>query len=339
MAASPRIYLRLKATQQGFQSNLLEWLAGSILLSLFNGSIYVVVSLGLTLTLAVIKLPNFAHAEFLTVGGYVGVLVSAVYPNNFLAIGAAAFLACAALALVIHHIAFKPLMDRRVSVYILVLASFAVAQFIRYGVFIWASFSNLLSATQNIRIYSLGTVFNTELTNVYLVAIVLAISISLLLQLFFNFTILGKSMRAIASNMDLARISGINVPRVIDVMWILAGGLGGMGGVVYGIYQTVTPVLGFSTLLDIFAVVIIAGLTSFTGTIIGGYLVGFSQFTLMDFLNNYFNVSYGYQPLLPFALIIVILLLKPTGLAPNRTSLSQFKNLVRRTEYSKEVQG
>jgi branched-subunit amino acid ABC-type transport system permease component len=317
---------------------LLDWLAGSILLSLFNGSIYVVVSLGLTLTLAVIKLPNFAHAEFLTVGGYVGVLVSAFYPNNFLVIGTAAFLACAALALVVHHIAFKPLMDRRVSIYILVLASFAVAQFIRYGVFTWASFSNLLSATQNIRIYSLGTVFNTELTNVYLIAIILAIAVSLLLQLFFSSTVLGKSMRAIASNMDLARISGINVPRVIDVMWILAGGLGGMGGVVYGIYQTVTPVLGFSTLLDIFAVVIIAGLTSFTGTIIGGYLVGFSQVTLMDLLNHTFGVSYGYQPLLPFALIIVILLLKPTGITPSRTSLSHFRDLVRRTQNSKEIQ-
>ena len=76
---------------------MLEWLAGSILLSVFTGSIYVVVSLGLTLTLAVIKLPNFAHAEFLTVGAYVGVVVSAIYPNNLLVIGAAAFLFCAGL--------------------------------------------------------------------------------------------------------------------------------------------------------------------------------------------------------------------------------------------------
>lgn len=307
-------------------------MAGSILLSLFTGSIYVVVSLGLTLTLAVIKLPNFAHAEFLTIGGYVGVLVSAIYPNDLLLVGAAAFLFCSGLALVIHHVAFKPLMDRKVSIYILVLASFAVAQFIRYGVFAWASFAGMLSASQRIGIYSLGRLFDTELTNVYAVAMVLAIVVSVLLQLFFNFTILGKSMRAIASNMDLARISGINVPRVVDVMWILAGGLGGLGGTVFGIYTTVTPVLGFSTLLDIFAVVIIAGLTSFTGTIIGGYVVGFSQNTLMDFLHYYFNVSFGYQPLLPFALIIIILLLKPTGLAPTQTGLMRIRKLVRRGE-------
>ncbi|MDA4128961.1 MAG: branched-chain amino acid ABC transporter permease [Thaumarchaeota archaeon] len=311
---------------------MLEWLAGSILLSLFNGSIYVVVSLGLTLTLAVVKLPNFAHAEFLTIGGYVGVIVSSAYPDNLLVIGAAAFLFCAAIALAVHRVAFKPLMDRKVSIYILVLASFAVAQFIRYGVFSWASVAGVLSATQNIKVYSLATLYNTELTNVYALAIVLAILISVLLELFLKLTTMGKSMRAIASNFDLARISGINVPRVVDVMWIIAGGLGGLGGMVFGIYTTVTPVLGFNTLLDIFAVVIIAGLTSFTGTIIGGYIVGFSQNTLMDFLHYYFDVSFGYQPLLPFALIIIILLLKPTGLAPSsQTGLSLIRRFARRS--------
>jgi branched-subunit amino acid ABC-type transport system permease component len=299
---------------------MLEWLPGSLLLSIFTGSIYVVASLGLTLTLAVVKLPNFAHAEFLTVGGYVGVAVSAMYPDNLLVTGVAAFLVCGALAVIIHRVAFKPLMDRKVSIYVLVLASFAVAQFVRYGVYSWASVAGELSATQSIRVYSLATVFDTELTNVYALAIVLAIAISVLLELFLKRTTVGKSMRAIASNFDLARVSGINVSRVVDFMWIIAGGLGGLGGMVFGIYTTVTPALGFTTLLDIFAVVIIAGLTSFTGTIIGGYVVGFSQVTVMDFLHYFFGVSFGYQPLLPFALIVVVLLLKPTGLAPGSGS-------------------
>jgi neutral amino acid transport system permease protein len=307
---------------------LLEWLGGSILLSLFDGSIWVVVSLGLTLTLSVVKLPNFAHAEFLTVGAYVGVVVSAMFPNNLLIIGAAAFAVCSVLALLIHHIAYKPLMDRKVSIYILVLASFAVAQFVRYGVYSWASLTRLLSANQDIKIYSLAQVFDTPVTNIYILAVVLAVAISVLLQLFFSFTIVGKSMRAIASNLDLARISGINVPRIVDLMWIIAGGLGGLGGMVLGVYTTVTPALGFNTLLDIFAVVIIAGLTSFTGTIIGGYVVGFAQNTLMDFLHYYFNVSFGYQPLLPFALIILILLLKPTGLAPTQNTSLQIRRIL-----------
>jgi neutral amino acid transport system permease protein len=305
----------------------------SLIQSIAEGSIYVVASIGLTLTLAVVKLPNFAHAEFLTVGAYIGVVVSRLFPNNLLIIGATAFLVCSLLAVAIHNVVYKPLLDRKVSIYFLVLASFAVAQFVRYGVFTWAASQrpNLLDTQQDISIYTVFNSFQVQLSNIYVLAIILAIGISVLLALFFNLTHLGKSMRAIANNVDLARISGINVSLAVNVMWILAGGLGGLGGVVLGTYTSITPVLGYNTLLDIFAVVIIAGLTSFVGTIIGGFVVGFSTNTVIQALNYYFGVSFGYAPLLPFAMIVIILLVKPTGLAPNsQTGLEFFRGLLAR---------
>ena len=311
------------------------WLLPSIIESIAEGSIFIVASIGLTLTLAVIKLPNFAQAEFLTVGAYVGVVVSRFYPNNLLIIGVAAFLVCSAIAVAVHHVAYKPLMDRKVSIYFLVLASFAVAQFIRYVVFAWAASvkPNLLDTQQQIRIYTVVNFLQTPISNIYIVAILLAVATSILLALFFNFTHLGKSMRAIANNLDLARISGINVSRSVNIMWIIAGGLGGIGGVILGTYTSVTPVLGYDTLLDIFAVVIIAGLTSFVGTIIGGLLVGFSTNTIIEALFYYFGVPLGYAPLLPFAMIVVILLVKPTGLAPNsQTGIEFFRGLLRKNE-------
>jgi branched-subunit amino acid ABC-type transport system permease component len=100
----------------------------------------------------------------------------------------------------------------------------------------------------------------------------------------------------------------------------------------------VTPVLGYNSLLSIFAVVIIAGLTSFVGTIIGGFLVGFSTNTLIQALNYYFGVSFGYTPLLPFAMIIVVLMVKPTGLAPNsQTGITYLRRLLRGREKETEV--
>jgi neutral amino acid transport system permease protein len=296
----------------------------SIIESLAEGSIFVVASIGLTLTLAVVKLPNFAHAEFLTVGAYAGVIVSRIYPNNFVVIGSSSFIVCAIAAIVIHRIVYKPLMDRRVSIYFLVLASFAVAQFIRYVVYAWASSSNLLATTQSISIFRVATFFQVQVSNIDILAIVLAVVVSIALAFFLNMTHLGKSMRAIANNSDLARISGINVSYAVNIMWIIAGGLGGLGGVVLGTYTSVTPTLGFDALLDIFAVVIIAGLTSFVGTIIGGYLVGFSTNTIIEALNFYFGVPLGYSPLLPFAMIVVVLLIKPTGLAPNSQTGIEF---------------
>ncbi len=222
-------------------------------------------------------------------------------------------------------------MDRKVSIYFLCLASFAAAQFVRYIVYAWAAsvHPNLLDTEQKIKIYTIVTVFNTHVSNIYLIAIVFAILVSVMLALFFNMTHLGKSMRAIANNFDLARISGINVSFAVNIMWIIAGGLGGVGGVILGTYTAVTPVLGFNTLLDIFAVVIIAGLTSFVGTIIGGYLVGFSTNTIIQVLNYYFGVSFGYAPLLPFAMIIIVLMFKPTGLAPNaQTGITFFRRML-----------
>jgi neutral amino acid transport system permease protein len=210
------------------------WVVPSIIESLAEGSIFVIASIGLTLTLAVVKLPNFAHAEFLTVGAYVGVVVSRVFPNNLVIVGACAFAVCGVAAIAIHRIVYRPLMDRKVSIYYLVLASFAVAQFIRYVVYTWAASGNatLLVANQDISIYTVVNLFHVQISNIYLISIVLAVVIAALLAVFLNLTHLGKSMRAIANNADLARISGINVSYAVDVMWIIAGGLGGLGGVI-----------------------------------------------------------------------------------------------------------
>jgi neutral amino acid transport system permease protein len=316
----------------------------SIFESLAEGSIFVIASIGLTLTLAVVKLPNFAHAEFLTVGAYVGVVLSRIFPNNLVIVGACAFVVCGIAAVGIHYAVYRPLMDRKVSIYFLVLASFAVAQFVRYIVYSLAASGNsaLLVAQEDIKISTVITLFqNAEITNISLIAIVLAVIIAGLLAVFLNFTHLGKSMRAIANNADLARISGINVSYAVNVMWIVAGGLGGLGGVMLGTYTAyVTPTLGFNALLDIFAVVIIAGLTSFVGTIIGGYVVGFSTNTIIEALNYYFGVPFGYAPLLPFAMIVVILLVKPTGLAPNaQTGIAWIRRFANRRKIDDSTAG
>ncbi len=307
---------------------MLEWLASSIINSISVGSLYFVISVGLTLTLAVVKLPNLAHAEFLTVGAYVGILFTTVFPNNFIIAAVAAFCICAIVAVVLHYIVFRPLMNRKVSIYILVLASFAAAQFVRYGVFTGASMSNLLAASPSLKLVSIASFANATITNVNLIAIGLTISVAIFLALFLNLTIVGKSMRAVASNQDLAKLTGVNIGFVVNSMWIVAGGLAGVGGVVFSVTTNVTPVLGLNALLDIFSVVIIAGLTSVTGTVIGAYVVAFAQNTLMAFLNYYFAVPFSLSPIMPFILIVLILLFKPTGIAPNSTMLLSFRNQI-----------
>lgn len=296
---------------------MLEWLADSLILSLFMGSIYVLASIGLTLTLAVLKLPNFAHAEFLTIGGYISVIATSLYPDNITFACISSFAVCGLVAVMLHYFVFKPLFDRKVSTYALILASFALATMIRYLIFILASFGNLLQAHPSIKLVVVAQVFGTAINNVEVIAIVLAVALSSLLGLMLGFTSVGRQMRAIASNAELARVSGVRVSFIIPLMWIIAGGLAGVGGVFLGVYTSVTPVLGFNVLLQIFAVVIIAGLTSFSGTVVGGYFVGLAENATIAFLANYFSVPFTYKPMLPFALILIVLLFKPEGITPN----------------------
>ncbi|MGI0084857.1 MAG: branched-chain amino acid ABC transporter permease [Nitrososphaerales archaeon] len=303
---------------------MLEWLIPSIILSLLVGSIYVMGSLGMTLSLAVLKLPNFAHAELLTVGAYTAVLVAKVYPGNFaLALGAS-FGVCSILAVAIHYAVFKPLINKRVSLYILMLSSFAVALFIRYSVFLWAEVNNLLNVAPNIRVVVVGNFAGASITNIEIIAIPLALILSGLLGVFLTYSRIGISMKAVAINFDLARVSGIRISRVVNVMWILAGGLAGVGGAILGIYTVATPVLGFNILLEIFTVVIIAGLTSMAGTVIGGYVVGFAENTVAEALFIYFGVPLIYDPVLPFILMIGILMFKPSGITPNFQKLLDY---------------
>jgi len=303
--------------RSGITPLLLDWLIPSLILSILVGSIYVLASLGMTLSLAVLKLPNFAHAELLTIGAYVTVLVAKFLPGNIAVAAVASFAVCALIAILIHYTVYRPLINRRVSIYILLLSSFAVALFVRYSVFSWATITNLLFAQPNIQVYAVGYFFNATITNIELIAIPLALIVSLALGAFLTFTRMGTSMRAVAVNFDLARISGIRISRVVTVMWIIGGGLAGVGGSIFGIYTVATPETGYTILLEIFTVVIIAGLTSMSGTIIGGYLVGFAESTVAQALYIYFGVPLTYAPLLPFAIMILVLLIRPTGISPN----------------------
>ncbi|MEM3794759.1 MAG: branched-chain amino acid ABC transporter permease [Thermoprotei archaeon] len=308
---------------------MLGWLLGSILRSIFESGIFLMISVGLTLTLSVVKLPNFAHAEFLTVGAYTSLVLSQIFPNNLAVIILASFLTTAILALAVHNSVYKPLIDRKTSTYVLVLASFAVAQFIRYSVFIAGSLGKVLSAHPRIVVTPVMYIAGQALTNIYLVTLITAVGSTLSLSAFFKYTLIGKCMRAVSSNTNLARLSGIRMNYIIAMMWIIAGGLGGVGGALLSPYVTVTPALGFNLLLEIFAVVIFGGLTSFVGTIIGSLIMGFSENTLMDFLNIYFGVPYTYTQLIPFSLIIIVLLVKPTGFGVSYSVTKALRQLLK----------
>lgn len=288
-------------------------LMNSIVNTIQVGSLYALMALGITLTFSVMKLPNFAHAEYITVGAYAALIVSQSGDIHPMIILAAACVIGALTALASHQMVFKPLEKQKASFYTLLLASFAFGLIVRYILYIIADQFSLFET--RIRI-PLEIVYRSQtiiLTNVFMWAVPTSILLVILLTLLLNYTPLGREMRALANNINLARVIGIAVEQVKRNTWLLVGGLAGVAGALWGLSTSVSPLTGWVAILSVFAAAILGGLSSFPGTILGAYVVAFSENTVMQFLNFYLDVDFGLKPAIPFMMIILVLLIRPQG--------------------------
>lgn len=147
------------------------------------------------------------------------------------------------------------------------------------------------------------------------VAVILMIALHVLLKE----TKLGKAMRASSDNLDLAKVTGINTDRVMMVTWIIAGGFAAIGGIIIGLlFHQIVPSMGFYRLLPIFAAVILGGLASVYGAIVGAFAVGIAMEVGFYGLNLVTAVSGTHRVSLAFALLLVVLLVKPEGIIGRR---------------------
>ena len=109
----------------------------------------------------------------------------------------------------------------------------------------------------------------------------------------------------------MAKIIGIRVERVKTLTWVLVGGVAGVAGALWGIYYGVHPLTGWMAILSVFAASILGGMSSFAGTILGAYVVAFSENTVMQALNAYVGLDFSFKPAIPFIIIILVLLALP----------------------------
>ena len=278
------------------------------------GSMYAMMALGITLTMSVIKLPNFAHAEYITFGAFTALLVSMGLSTNPIVIFVLAFIVSALVALASHYVVFRPLEQRGTSMYAMLLASFAVGLILRYLLFVFADRYNLFDKRPQI---PLQVAYRSDLmilSNVFFWVVPTSIAFVIALSLLLNYTAIGREMRALANNLNLAKIVGIRVERVKALTWLLVGGSAGVAGALWGIYSNVHPLTGWLAILSVFAAAILGGMSSFVGTILGAYVVAFSENTVMQILNQYLGLDFSFKPAIPFIIIILVLILRPQGL-------------------------
>lgn len=303
-------------------------LAAPVLQSLLLGSLYAMMALGLTLTYRVTRVPNFAHAEFVTIGAYVGVVTMMAMGDRLvlftqdpglatLQVAAAvvgAAVAAALVALGTDEFVFKPLTARGATPLHLLVASIGVGLVLRYVLFIVVGTYDLLLVTAPMpkeTIFRLGGGTFTSLHLWVLPTVLLSV---VGLHTLFTRTKIGKGMRAMASNMDLAQVSGIPTTFARRLTWLIAGGLAGAAGALYAIDVPVSPETGWGILLWMFSAAILGGFVSFWGTIAGAYIVGFAENLGITLLNAIFGVPLSYRPLIALVIIVIVFLWRPTGL-------------------------
>ena len=270
------------------------------------GSIIALTAVGLTLTYGVLRLSNFAHADFMTLGAYLTWVAKISGLNLLVAmiLGAAGTIVAMIIA---EYLLWKPMRDRHATSTTLIVISIGLALFIRNGILmIWGgnnqSYQLPLVPAQEF----LGIKFERDRLIVMGLAIMAVIVLHFLLQK----TKIGKAMRAVADDIDLARVSGINVEKVVLWTWVITGGLTALGGAMYGLIYTIKPTMGWFLILPMFASVILGGIGNPYGTIIGGLVVGIAQelSVSIPWLGSEYKLGVS------LLIMIVILLIRPQGL-------------------------
>jgi branched-chain amino acid transport system permease protein len=296
---------------------------------LIIGSVVSLGAIGLSLTFSILRFANFGHGELLAWGAYVALSALAVFaalaggahpiaPFSFgwplLAALAVAAVAVSLLALALDSALFKRL--RRQGAITLVIASFGAALALRNGLlFIYGGVPEYYSqelqiATALVPRRILG---GLRITPDQMFVLALTVVTVIGVHLFLSRSTLGRAMRATAMNPQLARVAGIDPERVLRATWVIGAMLAVVAGVFAGLTVQLRPTLGLDLLLPLFAAVILGGIGSVWGAVLGGLIVGVAESAAVHV------VGAEYRAAAAFAVLILILLVRPTGLFAEKT--------------------
>lgn len=285
-------------------------------------SLLSVLSLGLTLTYLVTKVPNFAHGSMATIGIYVTLTATELWRVNPYLSLPLSFLLGGGASLLLYFGAIRPLIVRGAGIVALMVSTIAYELILISALNIYADYLNRTYFIQTrdflLRKYDVRLLASPGfegLPGVFIVSPVLVVALVVSLYIFLTRTRFGVAMRAAIENEALAGVLGINVKRVYIVSWLLAGGLAGVAGGLLGLWFQANPIFGSSQLVSIFAASIVGGLTNIYGGVLGGILVGLTQKMGIDWLRRQLGSwVLAYEPLIPLLAMVATLLVLPRGL-------------------------
>jgi neutral amino acid transport system permease protein len=271
-----------------------------------SGSYFALGAVGLTLVYGTLRLVNFAHGDMLTFGAYIAFLVNVTLGVPIVLAALCAIAATAALGVASDRIMWRPMRAKKAGLLQLLLMAIGLAFVIRNGIQLVAGTApRRLDVDVTTSIEFLGLrIGRTELIVVIVGLAVLVAVVVMLRQ-----TMLGKQMRALSDNFDLAEVTGIDTDRIVIATWIFAAGLAGLAGVLLvAAIGSMTINTGFFILLSLFAAVILGGIGNAFGALIAGMVIGLAQEWSTLVLDARWKVAVG------FAILILVLIVRPQGI-------------------------
>ncbi len=268
------------------------------------GGVYAMIALGYTMVYGIAKMLNFAHGDIIMVGGYSLFVFSAdLNVNPYLSV-LFAVLICAAFGMIIEMLAYKPL--RGASPLAVLITAIGVSYLLQ-------SLAQIIFGTANksVKLWELGTLTIGKLSIGWsvILTLIMAAAVMVCLTLFVNKTKTGKAMLAVSEDKGAAQIVGVNVNKTISITFIIGSALAALASVSYILMPVnVSFTMGAMPGIKAFTAAVIGGIGSIPGAMLGGILLGvIEQFCISTPIGSYTTA-------IEFAILIVVLLVKPTGL-------------------------
>ena len=279
--------------------------AQQVLNGLAQGSMYALTAVGMALIIGTLRVVTFAHGEVFMLGGFMAYTVLSLW-NGPLILGVAlAIVASGAVGMLIEYLGFRKLRNAPHHTSLLVTIGFSIV-IINLAQIIWGAETRSFP-----RGVSLGqiTIGELQISQMQVVVYGITLAILFVLQYVLKNTKVGRAIRATSQDHEAAYVMGVNINRVYSLTFGLGSVLGGVGGVMVGLYyNAVYPTMGAMMGLKAFSACILGGLTSVPGAFIGGIFLGVVENLSVAY------VSAGYRHVFSFLILIIVLILRPGGL-------------------------
>lgn len=292
-----------------------------LVLGVVLGSVYAVIAIGYTLVYGVLQLINFAHSEVFMMGGYGSLIaLTVIEPENasgLQSIGliVVALLAGAAFGGVtaygLEKVAYRPL-RRRGAPRLIFLITAIGASFFLYNLAGKLFGRDPLPLPQMYENRALFTVFGASINITQLLLLVSAVTMMIALDLVVNRTKLGKGIRAVAQDAEVASLMGVNIDKVVSRTFVIGGLLGGAAGFLYGNFTQVKYDMGFLPGITAFAAAVVGGIGNVRGAMLGGLLLGIVETLTVPLFGD------EWRYVAAFVVLILVLMFRPTGILGER---------------------